>query len=229
MEQEAVLASRFDWDPSRPAANHALLYEMLVVRRGEEIVGLRDHTVIVPVSSDPLEAASPVIVHLSHNLVEQPLRGSGLAGWLRALPLQTARECAARAGVGRARPITLVAEMEAYDERSAANVARLRSYGRAGFQTLEPETVDYHQPDLRSAEEIDRDALRSIPLTLAVRRVGREAETSLAASEARGIIRGLYTMFGLHVRSDHMQPLWRRLERLPDDAEKIDLVSPHPT
>ena len=45
-------------------------------------------------------------------IVEPPLRGGGLSGWLRAFPLQAGRECAAAAGEPASDRITLVAEME---------------------------------------------------------------------------------------------------------------------
>src|SRR5262245_20968090 len=75
MEKRDVIASRLAWDPCHPANEQALLYEMLAVTAGDEIVALRDHTAIVP------KDATRVVVHLSHVLVEPSLRGSGLAGW----------------------------------------------------------------------------------------------------------------------------------------------------
>src|SRR5260221_2415519 len=93
MELEAVIGSRLAWDPRRPIAGYGLRYELLAVLRDETLVAVRDYTVIVPGVSAP--ARHEVIVHLSHLLVEPPLRGSGLSAWLRALPIQTARESAA--------------------------------------------------------------------------------------------------------------------------------------
>ena len=48
MEKREVIAQRLGWDPRRPVNHHALLYEMLAVMRGDELVGLRDHSAIVP-------------------------------------------------------------------------------------------------------------------------------------------------------------------------------------
>lgn len=224
MERGRVITARFAWDPARPVENHSLLYEMLVVRSGEEIVAVRDHTAIVP-HRDPNE---PVIVHLSHNLVEPPLRGSGLAGWLRAFPIQVARECAARAGTDST-AFTLVAEMAEPQSKGRAENAALRSYGRAGFLKIDPDIVSYCQPDFRAAEEIERTSLRPVPFALVIRRVGREAEQSIASAEVRAIVTGLYTMFGLHVRADHMKPLWALRDRLPRGTEGIALLAPLPT
>lgn len=230
MERQEVIVSRFSWDPSRPVCDHALLYEMLVVLRGETIVGLRDHTAIVPMRPTGARRTESVIVHLSHNLVEPPLRGSGLAGWLRALPLQTARECATRAGWSSpSRHITLVAEMEPFDELSPPTAARLRSYGRAGFLAIDPGAVDYRQPDFREPAEIERTSLRSVPLMLIVRRVGREPQTSIPACEVRAIVTALYSMFARHVAPEYMDPLWTLRDHLPEGAESIALLPPLPT
>ena len=80
-----------------PSAGSALAYELLVVRRGGEVAALRDHTAVVRLDGSGRPGPGPVVVHLSHAFVEPPHRGSGLAGWLRALPLQAARRCAAAA------------------------------------------------------------------------------------------------------------------------------------
>ena len=105
MERREVIAERLAWDARRPIDGHALRYELLAVCAGETLVAVRDHTAIVP----PARAGAPrrTIVHLSHLVIEPARRGSGLSGWLRAVPLQTARACAAAAGVP-AGPITLV-------------------------------------------------------------------------------------------------------------------------
>jgi hypothetical protein len=163
-------------------------------------------------------------VHLSHVLVEPRLRGSGLAGWLRALPLQTARECAAAAGAASPREVTLVAEMEHADGTPAV-ATRLRSYERAGFRAIDSSTFRYHQPDFRPVAEIDASAPQPLPLALVVRRVGREAETTLPGTEVREIVAALYRMFGVHAAERHMAPLWERLERLPD-ADAVALRPP---
>lgn len=220
MEREEVIAARFEWDPAQPVADHALLYEMLVVLGGEEIVAVRDHTAIQSCAS---REEGRVVVHLSHNLVEPSFRGSGLAGWLRALPLQVARECAARTGTP-ASGLTLVAEMEqpAVGEESAA----LRSYGRAGFKKIDPDTVRYFQPDFRAPDEIDRTSVHSVPFALVIRRVGRESEESISSREARALITALYAMFGAHIRAGHMRPLWDRLDHLPSDSKELRLEDP---
>lgn len=221
MERQSVIADRFAWAAGVPVAGHALRYEMLAVLAGEALVAVRDHTAIVPPRGD--DAPPAVVVHLSHVVVEPPLRGRGLSGWLRALPLQAARACAAAAGVAAER-ITLVAEMEADD--TPDGVARLRSYARAGFRLVDPAAVRYWQPDFRPPAAIDAVGPQPVPLALVVRRVGRESETTIGGAEVRTLVTALYTMFGAHVRAADMAPLWASLQRLPAAADTIALLHP---
>lgn len=226
MEKETVIAQRLAWDPRRPVEHHALLYELLAVLAGDEVVALRDHTAIVPMPPHRDDRPGQVVVHLSHIIVEPPLRGGGLSAWLRAFPLQTARECAAAAGEPASDCITLVAEMEHPDGHTPGVMARLRSYDRAGFLKIDPDTVRYVQPDFRPPAEIDASSVQPVPLALVVRRVGREHEATLPGAEARAIVRALYTMFGVHMRADHMAPLWGLLDRFPGPGETVALRRP---
>jgi hypothetical protein len=226
MEKEAVIAQRLGWDPRRPVEHHALLYEMLAVLAGDDVVGLRDHTAIVPMPPHRGEHPGQVIVHLSHIIVEAPLRGGGLSAWLRAFPLQAARECAAAAGEPASDRVTLVAEMEHPDGHTPGVMARLRSYDRAGFLKIDPDAVRYVQPDFRPPAEIDGSSVQPVPLALVVRRVGREHEPTLAGAEVRAIVRALYTMFAVHMRADHMAPLWGLFDRFPGPGETVRLRRP---
>lgn len=212
MEPREVIVSRLAHDPRDLVHGHALRYELLALFHGDELVGLRDHTAILPPTTDP-DASTRAMVHLSHVIVEPSHRGTGLAAWLRALPLQAARSCAAALG-RRCDDITLVGEMEHPDDTPAV-LTRLRSYHRAGFRKLDPRQVDYHQPDFRPAAEIDASELQPVPLMLVVRRVGREHEPSLPAHELRELVRGLYTLFAVHQQPAHMAPLWSWHAELP--------------
>ena len=223
MEQREVIASRLAWDPAVPIDGYRYLYEIMVVEDDDEIVALRDHTAITPAAS-PLSSLD-VLVHLSHVLVAPRRRGQGLAAWLRAFPLQAARECTAaggRAGAG----ITLVAEMEPPERADAATLRRLASYRRAGFAKLDPARVHYAQPDLRTAAAIAATGVAPVPLALVLRRVGRENERSITGEEVRTIVAALYAMFAVHVRPEHMAPLWELHERLPAPHDAVDLVPP---
>lgn len=220
METRAVIAGRLAWDPARPLGGWSLLYEMLVVRREGRVVAVRDHSAILA----PDRGA--VVVHLSHVLVEPELRGSGLAGWLRALPVDAGRRCARRAGAGSGLPVTLVAEMEEDDGVTPAVVRRLRSYAKAGFSLADPSRVHYHQPDLRPAEEIDAGSSTPVPLSLVLRRVGRESERSMDAAELAVIVDALYAMYGLHVRGRDIAVARRAGGAMPARGERIELLVP---
>lgn len=222
MERADVLADRLAWRPGRTndrTPGHAFSYEMLAVRSGGDIVAVRDHTVILAPPAD-----GEVVVHLSHVLVEPAMRGRGLAAWLRAMPIATARNvCAAWSGKASERGVTLVAEMEP-DDGSGDVRRRLRSYARAGFRMVDPLSTDYSQPDFRHPDEIDATSARPVPLCLVVRRVGREHENTIPATGLRTIVDGLYAMFSMHVRPDHMAGVRESLS-IPATGE-VALVVP---
>jgi hypothetical protein len=226
IERRAVIAERLQWDPHRALDQYALLYELLAVMRGDELVAMRDHTAIAPLSGCRGAEPGDVVVHLSHVLVEPPLRRSGMAAWLRAVPLQTARACAAAAGLRQDTRVTLVAEMEPADGVTPTRIARLRSYERAGFLKLDPRALHYAQPDFRPAAEIEATGLRPIALDLVVRRVGRERERRCSGAEAHAIASALYAMFGVHIRRQHMAPLWARLAQGAGPDETLQLLPP---
>jgi GNAT superfamily N-acetyltransferase len=233
MERREVIADRLSWSPARPVGGYALLYELLVVRKSGEIVAVRDHTAIVSPKARAEWPGAAVVVHLSHVLVEPALRGSGLAAWLRALPIDTARRCRARVRGANLEirsgewenEVTLVAEMEPADE-TAASIARLRSYAKAGFRVADPTAVSYSQPDFRDAAEIDRTGVRPVPLCLVLRRVKHESDAAMTGRELREVVGALHAMFGVHVRSDHMAPVRDLAAALPSDGERVALLEP---
>ncbi len=245
MERRDVIASRLAWDPRNPVDGYALMYEMLVLRDGGDVIAIRDHTVIVPpdalaIGPDVGSAAGDgnedcetdadrdIVVHLSHVLVEPEMRGRGVAAWLRALPVATARECyrIARGSAPSANPpITLVAEMEHDDGHTDAVRRRLRSYARAGFRMVDPSAARYSQPDFRAPAEIDATSVRPVPLGLVLRRIGREHHNSISAAALGRIVDALYAMFAVHVRRDHMDAARADL-CIPDGDEQVPLVIP---
>jgi hypothetical protein len=233
MERREVITDRLRWSPVRPVGGYAFLYEMLVVRRGGEIVAVRDHTAIVSPKARAEWPGAAVVVHLSHVLVEPALRGSGLASWMRALPIDAARRCRARVRGANLElrsgewenEVTLVAEMEP-DDGSPASVARLRSYAKAGFRVADPSLVAYSQPDFRDPADIDRTAPRPVPLCLVLRRVKHESDRTMTGRELREVVAALHAMFGVHVRSDHMQPARDLAAALPSDGERVALLVP---
>lgn len=212
METRPVVAARLlNPDPLR--------YELLVVHADDELIAVRDHTAVA--------ADHAVVVHLSHVVVEPGHRGTGLAAWLRAFPLQTARACADAAGL-RDPPVTLVAEMEHPDGVTPDVARRLRSYARAGFRMVDPAAAAYHQPDFRPPAEIDATSLQPVPLALIVRRVGREHARTLPAAELRALVSALYTIYAAGMLPAHMAPLWAQLAAYPDGDAPVALLPPLP-
>jgi GNAT superfamily N-acetyltransferase len=200
MERREVIAARLGWDPARPVGRMALLYELLVLRQGKHVVAMRDHTAVVR------GRGQPTVVHLSHALVEPAHRGSGLAGWLRALPLETARRCALAASCAWS-PIILVAEMEHPDPADLARMTRLRSYERAGFLKIDPAAAPYSQPDFRPPEVLAGGRPVPLPLSLIVRRVSAESEDTMPAAEVTAVVESIYAIYGEHIAPAVLAPL----------------------
>jgi GNAT superfamily N-acetyltransferase len=233
MERREVIEDRLGWDPLRPVGGYAFLYELVVVRAKSGIVAVRDHTVIVSPKARAEWPGAAVVVHLSHVLVEPELRGSGLASWLRALPIDTARRCRAKVRGANLElrsgewenEVTLVAEMEHADGAPAVT-RRLRSYAKAGFRVADPSRVPYSQPDFRDASEIDRTGVQPVPLCLVLRRVKHESDTTMSGRELREVIGALHAMFGVHIRADHLAFVRALDARLPTDNERVGLLVP---
>lgn len=219
LETREVLGRRLGWDPAVPCEGFTMRYDLLLVRSGGVFVAVRDHTGIAD--------ARGALVHLSHVYVDPVWRRSGLAGWLRALPIQTAHACLRAGGFAEKSRITLAAEMEYFDGQDEARAIRLRAYERAGFLKIDPAVIDYHQPDFRAAEIIDASG-GAVPVAfqLIIRQVGREPETHLSGAEARAIVEGLYRIYAREFRAQDMAVVWRRLENYPSCDARIALLPP---
>lgn len=223
IETRDVLARRLAWNPANPINDCSLLYEMIALRKDGKFAAARDHTAIVVRGA----LAPAAVVHLSHVLVAPEFRRTGLAGWLRALPIQAARACLAAAACPADSPITLVAEMESLDKPTPDRVIRLRAYEKAGFKKIDPVAASYLQPDFRSPQEIDASGGPCpLPFWLIVRRVGRESETQIRASEVRALIDALYRMYAVNFRAEDMNCVWRQLEKLPAGEAVVRLLPP---
>jgi len=217
MESRQTLQRRFQLAPQ-------IIYEMIYVRREDEFVAVRDHTAVLA------GGGNHVVVHLSHNLVHPRLRRTGLAGWLRALPLGTARECLAANGMKNGHSgarITLLAEMEHTSDDDPLRMIRLRAYERAGFRKIDPSRVAYHQPDFRTPAEIDAaGGAAPLPFQLIVRRVGREHERVISGAETRMLVETLYNIYGAQFRREDMSHPLLSLEEYPAEDSTIALVLP---
>lgn len=216
VEPPEVLAERMRWDGHFTHDGCALRYRLALVMAAGKFAAVRDHTAII------LPDHPEAIVHLSHNLVAPEWRRSGLAGWLRALPIQTARNCLTAQGRRSDDPITLVGEMEHPDPDNPASLVRLTAYEKAGYVKIDPARINFYQPDFRPAEQIDRDgAPRPIPMMLLVRRIGREGEHEIRGEEVARIAEALYRMYSTGFRTKDLQPLFESLKGYPSGPVKL--------
>ena len=223
LEKEDVLSDRMKWNPSEIDDGYSYSYFMNVIMNGSDWVAVRDHTVI---SS---QESSSAIVHLSHVLIDPRYRRTGLAGWLRAWPVQHARWALRAAGLPENSPITLVAEMEGDEPLLDSQIARLKSYQKSGFLMVDSETVSYYQPDFRPPAVIDDSGgPQPVPLKLVIRRVGREIHKEVSGAEITHIVSALYKMYEKGFRRRDMQELWKSLRtHYPSPQARVKLVKPY--
>lgn len=221
MEQDSVIARRMQWLPEQMINGASMQYALQLVTRRGEFVAVRDHTVII------LESEPGAVVHLSHNLVSPDWRRSGIAGWMRALPVATAMDSIQTLRLPSASPVTLVGEMEHFDPTRSATLVRLTAYEKAGFKMVDPELVSYLQPDFRDPAEIDiSSGPQPLPLTLMLRRMGREAEGFVSGAEILHNVKALYKMYASEFRSADMYQVYESLKNYPAAGARIPLKPP---
>ena len=221
LERADVLGLRMLWDPARVGDGCSLLYQMMLVTSGEKFAAALDHTAII------LEDEPGAIVHLSHHLVSPEWRRTGLAGWLRALPVAAARSALSAQNRPVGSPVTLVAETEHLDPSDQATLVRLAAFEKAGYKKIDPARIGYLQPDFRAHHEIDAGGgPQPIPLCLVIRKVGRENEGCVTGEEVRRIVRALYKMYGTGFRSKDMDVVHASVETYPAPDETIPLLPP---
>ncbi|MEO6052534.1 MAG: hypothetical protein ABIP97_00835 [Chthoniobacterales bacterium] len=220
MESREVIASRLARNPAEITNGYSLLYHLLLITSGDAVVAVHDHTAIIT------PARSEAIVHLSHVVVNPEWRRTGIGGWLRALPIQTARHAFLTCGMPQTSPITLVGEMEKLDTDDVASLIRLKAYEKGGYLKIDPQVIHYLQPDFRSSEVIDADGAKPIPMTLVVRKPGREVWNSISGSTVQNIVRALYHMYGMEFRPQEMQVVMDSLQTYPESSTPIALLPP---
>ena len=222
METREVIIERLNWQTMDSADGIGLRYEMAAVAHQDRLVAVRDHVAIALIG----ESTPSLVVHLSHVVVEPAWRRTGLAAWLRALPVQTARDCAKRLGIAETIPMTLVAEMEHPIPHDESRMIRLKAYEKAGFRKLDPQVLDYRQPDFRPPETIDQSGgACPLPFGLIVRRIGLESEQTMPVDEARALVAALYRMYARSFRSKDMAGLWGRLNGWRPGGSSLALVN----
>ena len=221
MEQVSVIAKRMQWLPEQLINGASMQYALQLVTHAGEFVAVRDHTVII------LESEPRAVVHLSHNLVAPEWRRSGIAGWMRALPVATAMDSLQSLRLPITSPITLIGEMEHFDPTRSATLVRLTAYEKAGFKMVDPSRVSYLQPDFRDPSEIDLSSgPQPLPLTLMLRRIGREAEDFVGGAEILHGVKALYKMYAAEFRSADMHQVYESLKAYPASRDRIPLKPP---
>jgi hypothetical protein len=221
MEQVSVIARRMQWLPEQMINGASMQYALQLVTRAGEFVAVRDHTVII------LESEPGAVVHLSHNLVAPEWRRSGIAGWMRALPVATAMHSLQSLRLSVTSPITLIGEMEHFDPTRSATLVRLTAYEKAGFKMVDPTRVSYLQPDFRDPAEIDLSSgPKPLPLTLMLRRIGREAEDFVFGAEILHNVKALYKMYAAEFRAADMHQVYESLKVYPSPEDRIPLKPP---
>ncbi len=222
LEPADVLAARMRRDSSRMHGGQAMRYEMVLLTCGGELAAITDQTAFVA------EDQTDALVHISHNLVAPAWRRTGLAGWLRALPVATARRLLAMHGRPAASPVTLVGEVEPINHAQPGNIGRLHAYEKAGFQMIDPARVNYLQPDFRSPADIDASGGPSpVPLCLVLRHVGASSPCGfISGAETLRIVSSLYSLFALDFRPQDMRCLMESLSTYPAPDARIALVPP---
>jgi hypothetical protein len=96
------------------------------------------------------------------------------------------------------RPAILVAELEHPDQLDEASVRRVRSYERAGFRKVDPELIQYYQPDFRAPEMIAASGgPQPVPLQLCLREAGRPPLEELSGARLRRIVAALDQIYGV--------------------------------
>jgi GNAT superfamily N-acetyltransferase len=216
MEQRDLLERRFQ-------LGSRFYYEMALVRTNGAFMAVRDHTAAMTRHNQG------VVVHLSHNLVAPDARRTGLAGWMRALPIAAAFECihANPAPLSLLTPITLLAEMEYARPGDAASAIRLQAYERAGFRKIDPQVIHFFQPDFRPPDVIDASGgARPLPFQLLVRRVHREQEETIGGAEVRQWVETLYDIYRPQFRAADLAHPSLSLDHYPSDDAVISLLPP---
>jgi hypothetical protein len=224
MERAEVLGRRMQRNPLVFEHGAALKYCLVLLRHHDEIVAVRDHTVILH------EVEAGAVVHLSHNLTTPAWRRSGITGWMRALPVSMAYDFLKEHGRPADSPVTLIGEMEHLDSSNPATWVRLTAYEKAGFKMVNPKVVHYLQPDFRDPSVIDASGGPSpVPFCLMLRRVGRENDGRIAVKEIIRDVRALYKMYGMEFRPQDMQVVYDSLTAYPPEHDLIDLIPPTST
>jgi hypothetical protein len=221
METRETIEARLARRNAADSTAFAAIYEMVLVCHHGQPAAVRDFTVI----TSPDFAHLKVLVHLSHNLVLPDWRRSGLAAWMRALPMAVALLSGATLPENHpGQRIALASEMEAPNPEVPATLVRLGAYGKAGFRKIDPAVVPFLQPDFRHPALIEQDGENPIPLQLVVRFCPEPA--AIDGATVREIVTGLYDMYALEFRAEFMHKVRASLARYPAAEAQVALLDP---
>lgn len=225
LEHKETLSERFlkSLQNSKNLSPVPFYYEMILVKKDSHFAAVRDHTIILDLDPHP-----EVFVHLSHLLIDPYFRKTGLAGWMRAYPLQTTREFIKILGLPNSLPVTLIAEMEPYDIKFSDRVIRLNSYEKAGFRKIASKNFRYYQPDFQLRDKMNPvQEPQFLQLDLVIRRVHREHELTISNTEFKRMVKALYSMYSATLHKENMKILWDHWDSHDWTSEKqLKLIKP---
>lgn len=162
----------------RFAQGWSVRYYPMLIRFDLDVVAVRDCVIAV--------APDLAVVLLSHILVDERARRSGLAAFGRAAPLLF---------VPRDRPTLLFAEMEPLDEADPPTRVRLAAYHKAGFSLMGVRDFPYCQPDFERGG-------RPVPLVPVLRLVDLRGPEPGPVFPVETLRRGLDGMDAIHAIHD---------------------------
>lgn len=231
MEPRTTIESRLRRGEQGTPTLRAVRYEMMLVHFRGQLAAVRDHTVVVPKGNGEFSG----MVHLSHNLVFPEWRRSGLAAWMRAFPVASARRMVARlnpdppSGIRpeiASGPLVLLAEMEAPNPSMESTIVRLKAYEKAGYLKVDPARIGYLQPDFRPFSEIESSEVVPVPMQILLRIVGRETDSSISCDLLLALLQTLYDMYELEMRPHHIAVARRCMEDLRVTPTPVSLLKP---
>ncbi len=225
METLEVIRMRLGWGAKQPSDEYSFLYEMVVLTdEREQIIALRDHTVIVK-KQCAADAERAAVVHLSHLFITEENRGKNKDFLSDECPEKAAGELLSRLGFDNDMPIILAAEVEHLQPGNEEREKRLRIFRGLQYKPIDPRRVSYLQPDFRSPDEIDAGGkAQPLPLLLLIKQLKNQQLDELSADEVIHIVTCLYRMYERGMKAEHMQCVYDSLAQYQTGTMPISLL-----
>ena len=212
LEGVEVLSKRLSTPIVLLTREWAAQYEMLILTHGRRIIGVRDHLFF----TGP-KAAAQTPIYQAHIFIVPDWRGTGLAAWLRALPLISASWWQEKTIPRLAHP-SLIAEIDRPRTAHEDAARVLRGYVHAGYGVLPP-GIDYLQPDVPPGmTSASAGACSATPMHLALRFVGKEFSEPRTGEEIALCVEALYALHETEFPNQNLEELWQlqaRIRSLP--------------